>query len=157
MVKFNFQTSNLTHLTQLFPSGINLDEINRWTANTMIDHLGIRLIEAGPDYLKAEMPVDQRTIQPYGYLNGGASAALAENLGSIAANLLLSKTNKIGVGLEINANHLRSVKLGSIVFGVARPLHLGNSTQVWEVRISNESDQLVCISRLTVAVVEKKV
>jgi uncharacterized protein (TIGR00369 family) len=122
---------------------------------TMVDHLGIEFLEVGDDYVKARMPVDRRTIQPFGLLHGGASVALAETLGSVAANLCVDREKKMCVGLEINANHLRPVTNG-FVYGVARPVHVGDTTQVWEIRILNEQDKLVCISRLTLANLDKQ-
>ncbi len=113
--------------------------------------IGIRITEIGDDYLRGTMPVDGRTHQPYGILHGGASVALAETLGSTAA-VLCCETGRAAVGLEINANHLRAVRDG-IVTGTARPVHLGRSTQVWEIRIENEAGELGCIARLTMAVV----
>ncbi len=121
----------------------------------MLDHLGIEFLEIGDDYLKARMPVDRRTTQPFGILHGGASAALAETLGSVAANLCVDRNKKMCVGLEINANHISPVNKG-FVYGVARPIHIGGSTQVWEIRIQNERDMLVCIARLTLAVLDTK-
>ncbi|MDE2148527.1 MAG: hotdog fold thioesterase [Gammaproteobacteria bacterium] len=119
--------------------------------NTLGAHLGLRLTEIGPDFLRGSLPVDGRTMQPFGRLHGGASCALAEELGSTAANLCLDPARAFSVGLEINANHLRAVT-GGHVHGTARPLHLGRSTQVWEIRIEDDSGKLVCVSRLTVAV-----
>ncbi|MGH8213353.1 MAG: hotdog fold thioesterase [Rhodanobacteraceae bacterium] len=116
--------------------------------------IGIRITEIGEDFLRGTMPVDARTHQPYGILHGGASVALAETLGSTAA-MLCCENGFAAVGLEINANHLHAVRSG-IVTGTARPLHIGRSTQVWEIRIENEAGQLTCISRLTMAVVPKR-
>jgi 1,4-dihydroxy-2-naphthoyl-CoA hydrolase len=132
-----------------------LEALNESRKMTMVDHLGIEFLEIGDDYIKAKMPVDHRTIQPFGLLHGGASAALAETLGSVAANLCVDRKKKVCVGLEINANHIRPVSNG-FVYGTARPAHIGESTQVWEIRIHNEQDKLVCISRLTLAVVERQ-
>jgi 1,4-dihydroxy-2-naphthoyl-CoA hydrolase len=132
-----------------------LDDLNaRCCPNTMLGHIGIEFIEMGDDYLTARMPVDERTIQPMGILHGGASVVLAETLGSVAAFLCEDAEKKHCVGLEINANHIRSVRSG-FVYGVARPLHLGGSTQLWEIKISDENDRLVCISRLTLAVLTR--
>jgi 1,4-dihydroxy-2-naphthoyl-CoA hydrolase len=122
---------------------------------TMIDNLGIEFLEVGDDYVKARMPVDRRTIQPFGLLHGGASVALAETLGSVAANLCVDREKKMCVGLEVNANHLRPVPNG-FVYGVAKPVHVGDATQVWEICILNEQDKLVCISRLTLANLDKQ-
>lgn len=131
-----------------------LVELNALTIGNMAGHLGMEITEIGADFLRARMPVDERTRQPVGLLHGGASVALAETLGSIAANLVKNPEGSMGgcVGLEINANHLRPVGSGW-VFGETRPLHLGRTTQVWEIRITDERDRLVCISRLTIAVV----
>lgn len=120
----------------------------------MVAHLGIELTELGDDFLKGTMPVDERTKQPVGLLHGGASVTLAETLGSIAANLAVDQSGFYCVGLEINANHLRAVPNGTVT-GIARPVHLGRTTHVWEIKISHGND-LICISRLTMAVLAKK-
>jgi 1,4-dihydroxy-2-naphthoyl-CoA hydrolase len=117
------------------------------------DHLGIELIEIGPDYLRARMPVDARTHQPFGILHGGASVALAETVGSTAAAFVVDPTKYRVVGQEINANHVRAISDGFVI-GTARPLHLGRRSHVWEIRITDEQDRLVCISRLTMFVLE---
>ena len=132
-----------------------LEEIQILNHGTMGAHLGIRLTEIGDDFLKGLMPVDERTRQPMGILHGGASVALAETLGSIAANLVVDKTKKRCVGLEINANHIRSIKEGWVT-GIARPVHLGSSTQVWNIEIRDDQERMICISRHTVAVLEVK-
>ena len=125
------------------------------TKNSMVDHLGIEVIEIGDDFIKARMPVDRRTIQPMTkVLHGGASVALAETLGSTGAYLCIDPAKYLVVGLEINANHVRSVREGWVT-GIARPLHRGRSTQLWEIRITDAADKLVCISRLTLAVIKK--
>jgi len=134
---------------------ITLEKINNWRQNTMVEHLGIELTELGPDFLCGKMPVDHRTHQPMGLLHGGASVALAETLGSIAAQLQVDQTKYACVGLEINANHIKGVRSG-FVYGKATALHIGRSTQLWEIRITNEAGDLVCISRITMAVIEKK-
>ncbi len=121
----------------------------------MGEYLGIKFTEIGENLLKATMPVDHRTHQPYGVLHGGASAALAETLGSVGSALVIDTEKYICVGLEINANHIRSVKDGEVT-GVATPIHLGRSTHVWEIRITDKNEKLVCISRLTVAILDKK-
>ncbi|PJE47464.1 MAG: esterase [Sediminibacterium sp.] len=121
----------------------------------MGEHLGMEFTEIGPDYIKGTMPVDHRTKQPYGLLHGGASVALAETLGSVGAAMVVDHTEYICVGQEINANHLRSVRSG-FVTGTAKPIHIGSSSQVWEIKIHDERDHLVCISRLTVAVLKRK-
>ena len=131
-----------------------LDQIKERSKNTLVEHLGIEFLEIGDDYLKAKMPVDFRTKQPAGLLHGGASVALAETLGSIAAGLCLDSEKKTIVGLEINANHIRPVKDGWVT-GVTKPIHVGNTTQIWEIKIYNEQDKLVCVSRITVANIDK--
>ncbi len=133
----------------------NPESLNAFGRNTLMEHLGIEITSVSPDRIEARMPVDHRTHQPYGLLHGGASVALAETLGSIAAHCTLTDPNKYCVGLEINANHVRSVKSG-FVTGVASPVHLGNRTQVWEIRITNEKQELVCVSRITMAVIDKR-
>jgi len=130
-------------------------ELTKRSHNTAVAHLGIEVTKIGDDYLTGRMPVDHRTHQAYGVLHGGASVLLAETLGSMAANLCLGSESLAAVGLEINANHIRPVADGW-VYGCARPLHVGATTQVWEIRISNEADQLVCVSRLTMAVVRQR-
>ena len=115
------------------------------------EYIGIKFTEIGDDYISASMPVDHRTRQPFGLLHGGASCVLAESLGSVAGSLCVDMGKEIVVGLEINANHIRGVKDG-FVHGTARPIHVGRSTQVWEIKIVNDNKQLVCISRLTLAV-----
>jgi 1,4-dihydroxy-2-naphthoyl-CoA hydrolase len=130
----------------------DLERLDGWTRNTLMEALGIRVTAIGEDWLQGTMPVDHRTHQPYGLLHGGASVALAETLGSSAAMLTLDPEKERAVGLDINANHVRGVTSGTVT-GTARPLHLGRSTQVWEIRIEDEAGKLVCISRLTMAVV----
>jgi len=131
-----------------------LEQLEKRSKNTLIEHLGIEFLEIGDDYLKARMPVDNRTKQPAGLLHGGASVALAETLGSVAAGLCVDREVKEIVGLEINANHIRPVHEGWVT-GITKPIHVGNSTQIWEIRIYNEEDKLVCVSRLTVANIDK--
>lgn len=134
---------------------VSLDALNEMNAGTMGGTIGIEFTEIGPDHLRATMPVDQRTIQPYGLLHGGASVALAETLGSVASALVINQETHLCVGIAINANHLRSVDEG-YVHGVASPLHLGGKTHVWEIKIYNDDHQLICASRLTVAILEKR-
>ena len=129
-----------------------LEALNARDKGSMGDFLGIELVARGDDTLTARMPVNARTIQPHGRLHGGASVALAETVGSIAANLTLDSAVSAGVGLEINANHLRPVKEG-YVYGTAKAEALGRTTQVWTIRITDEADRLVCLSRFTVAVI----
>ena len=129
-----------------------LEALNARDKGSMGDFLGIELVARGDDTLTARMPINARTIQPHGRLHGGASVALAETVGSIAANLTLDSAVSAGVGLEINANHLRPVKEGYL-YGTARAEALGRTTQVWTIRITDEADRLVCLSRFTVAVI----
>ncbi len=131
-------------------------QIQQRGIGTMVEHIGITITEIGEDFLKGTMPVDYRTIQPMGILHGGASVALAETLGSLAANLVVDNEKNYCVGLDINANHIRSANTGSIVTGIAKPIHIGSSTQVWSIEIINEEGKLICISRLTMAVLNKK-
>ena len=126
----------------------------RFSHPCMQNHLGIEMLELGPDYLKGRMPVDERTRQPFGILHGGASVALAETLGSVAAGLVVDRQQFNVVGQEINANHVRAITDGWVI-GTARALHLGRRSHVWEIRIVDERDRLVCISRLTMAVLER--
>lgn len=128
-------------------------QMNALSRNTIGEHLGIEITEIGDDYVRGRMPVDRRTLQPYGLLHGGASVVLAETLGSIGAGMAAGRDLAV-VGIEVNANHLRGVRSGWVT-GTARPLHNGRSTQVWEIRIENDDGALVCASRLTLAVVPK--
>ena len=137
-----------------FPSHITPSMLNATSRDSLIEHLGIEYTNIGPDYLEAKMPVDHRTRQPQGLLHGGASVALAETIGSVAANLAVDTKKQYCVGLDINANHVRSVTEG-YVYAIAKPLHTGKSTHVWQIHITNEDDKLVCVSRLTVAVLDK--
>lgn len=120
--------------------------------NAMPGHLGIEFVDCGDDWIKARMPVDHRTQQPFQRLHGGASVALAETIGSVAAGYCIDRTKFVGVGMEINANHIRPAYAGW-VYAIARPESLGRTTQVWSIRIEDEAGKLVCISRLTVAVI----
>ncbi len=133
---------------------LTVDDLNQYQQRTLVTHLGIRYTEIGDDYIRAVMPVDERTKQPAGILHGGASVALAETLGSTGANLVVDRETKLCVGLAINANHVRAMREG-FVTGTARPIHIGKSTQVWEIRITDKDDKLVCVSRITMAVLER--
>lgn len=137
-----------------FESGLTAAQLQPLGKNTMGEHLGIEFTEIGEDFIKGRMPVDNRTRQPYGLLHGGASVALAETLGSVGAAFVVDRRAYNAVGLEINANHLRGVREG-FVTGIARPLHIGKTTHVWEIRIVDDHDKLICISRLTVAILAK--
>ena len=140
----------------IFKAPVNLETLNTVNLNSLAGQLGIEFIEVGDDFLTARMPVDERTKQPFGILHGGASAALAETVGSVAATLCIDMTQQYAVGLDINANHLKSVRSG-FVYGTARPVHLGRRTHVWEIKITDEAQKLVCISRLTLMIVDKDV
>lgn len=131
-----------------------LDKINKMSKGTMLEHLGIEIIDIDKDYIIGKMPVDNRTAQPFGLLHGGASAALAESLGSIIGNMQVDMEKQTVVGVEINANHLKAVK-GGWVTGKATPLKVGKRLQVWNIQITNDNKDLVCDSRLTLAVVKK--
>jgi len=138
-----------------FQRSIQVHDIQPLGKNTIAEQIGIEFMEIGPDFLKGRMPVDHRTHQPYGLLHGGASCVLAETLGSVASALVIDQSKFICVGLEINANHIRGVREG-FVTGIATPIHIGASTHVWDIRIQDDRDKLVCISRLTVAILPKK-
>lgn len=135
---------------------VSLDQLNEMSAGTMTGYLGIEFTEIGKDHLRATMPVDERTIQPFGILHGGASAVLAETLGSVASNIVIDSGSKIGVGMSINASHIRSARKG-FVHGIAVPVHLGSTTHVWDIKIFDDEHNLICVSRLTVAILDKKV
>lgn len=132
----------------------SVEDLNQFSKNTMLSHLDITITEIGDNFIKGRMPVDHRTKQPAGILHGGASVALAESLGSIAAFMTVDPAKKNVVGVEINANHIRSVFDGHVE-GVARPIHIGRRTQVWEIKIVNPAGKIVCVSRITMAVIEK--
>src|SRR4030081_396638 len=125
---------------------LTLEELNTGRTGTILEHIGVEFTQIGDDFVRATMPVDARTHQPFGLLHGGASVALAETLGSVGGMLTLDPAVEVAVGLDINANHLRGVKSGTVT-GTARSLHLGRTTQVWEIRIEDEAQRLVCISR----------
>jgi 1,4-dihydroxy-2-naphthoyl-CoA hydrolase len=131
------------------------EQLRARSRNTLAEWLDIRVTEIGPDYLRATMPVNSHTHQPQGILHGGASVALAETVGSLAANLCVDVTKYVCVGQEINANHLRPASSG-LVTGTARPYHVGGRSHVWGIEIRDENDKLVCVSRITMAVVERK-
>ena len=138
----------------IFRRPLGLEALNALSKGTAIEALGIEFTAVGDDYMVATMPVDGRTRQPYGLLHGGASVLLAETLGSSAGNLCVAD-DAMCVGIEINANHLAGVREGTVT-GTARPLHVGRSTQVWEIRIEDDRGRLACVSRLTLAVVPKR-
>lgn len=139
----------------IFSQNVTVEGLNSLSRNTMSERIGIEFTQVGPDFIEAIMPVDARTHQPFGLLHGGASVALAETLGSVAASCCIDTSRQFCVGLEINANHIRGVRTGH-VRGTTKPIHIGKKTQVWEIRIVNEQDELVCLSRITMAVLDKK-
>lgn len=134
---------------------MTLEQLTRLSVNTMVEHLGIEYTEVGENHISAKMPVDHRTHQPLGLLHGGASVALAETLGSVAATCCVDLKTQYCVGIEINANHIKSATSG-YVFGTTTPIHIGKRTHIWEIRITNEKKELVCISRITIAVIDRK-
>ena len=138
-----------------FKKDISVQHLAVLANNTMSEHLGVEFTELGPDFVSARMPVDQRTRQPYGILHGGASCVLSETLGSIGSALLIDNDKFICVGLEINANHIRSAREGHVT-GTARTIHVGNTTHVWDIRIVDDNGKLICVSRLTVAILPKR-
>lgn len=138
-----------------FNKNLQLSDLHQVRRNNMAEHIGLEFTELGSDSLSASMPVDHRTNQPYGILHGGASCVLAETLGSVGSVLVIDTDKFICVGLEINANHIRSASSG-FVTGKATPIHLGKSTHVWDIRIVDQQQQLICISRLTVAILPKR-
>ncbi|HEU4663512.1 MAG TPA: hotdog fold thioesterase [Dokdonella sp.] len=137
----------------IWKQATDLERVNAWNRGCLVEHLGMRVTAIGDDWVQGTMPVDARTKQPFGLLHGGASVALADSLGSLAGNLCI-EASEMAVGLDINANHVRAVTDGDVT-GTARAVHLGRTTQVWEIRIVDMRERLVCISRLTLAVVPR--
>lgn len=131
-----------------------VEELNNRPKGHIGALIGIEFTEIGEDFISARMPVDERTFQPYGILHGGASVVLAESLGSVASNMIIDSEKQIGVGLEVNANHLRPVKSG-FVSGICKPIHIGGKTHVWDIKLYDERGKMSCISRLTVAIIAK--
>jgi len=132
-----------------------IEDLKEKSKNTLVENIGIEYLEISENYIKARMPVDERTRQPYGILHGGASLAFAETLGSVAARLSIDNEQKRCVGIEINANHLRSVHEG-FVYGTVKPINIGRTLHVWEITINDEENRLVCISRMTLSILDKK-
>jgi 1,4-dihydroxy-2-naphthoyl-CoA hydrolase len=130
-------------------------EYNHLNDNTLVSHLGIEFVEYGDNYMIAKMPVDHRTVQPYRLLHGGASVALAETLGSVASTYNIDLSKKQAVGVEINANHLSSAREGSVVYGKVYPLRIGKTLHVWNIDITDEKGKLICVSRITIAIIDK--
>ncbi len=131
------------------------EQINQLAPNTIVERIGIEFTEVGHDFLKARMPVDGRTVQPARILHGGASVVLAETLGSVAAYLCIDPQEKTAVGLDINANHVRAVRTGHVT-GKVTPLHLGSATHIWQILIHDDQKRLVCIARITMAILDQK-
>jgi 1,4-dihydroxy-2-naphthoyl-CoA hydrolase len=142
-------------MTVIWRETPTLEQLNR-PSPTLVTHIGIAFTEIGDDFLKAKMPVDHRTHQPFGLLHGGASVALAETMGSTGAFLCIDPRTHSAVGLEINANHIRGVRAGW-VRGLAKPIHRGKTTHIWEIRITDDAEKLVCISRLTMAILQRTI
>jgi len=140
-------------LMSIWHKKFTIEDAEKSRKGTMVDHLGMEFTEIGDDFLTAKMPVDYRTLQPYGIMHGGASCALAETVGSIAANYCLDPKKNRAVGVEINTSHLKMVRSG-YVYGTAKPLHLGRSTQVWEIHINDDAGNLISVSRLRMAVLD---
>jgi 1,4-dihydroxy-2-naphthoyl-CoA hydrolase len=136
-----------------FKKDLSIADFALFGKGTMGEHIGIEWVALGEDFLSARMPVDHRTRQPYGLLHGGASVALAETVGSVAAAMVIDSNKFYCVGLEINANHVRSARDGYVT-GIAKPIHMGASTHVWDIKIYDEREKLVCVSRLTVAILK---
>jgi 1,4-dihydroxy-2-naphthoyl-CoA hydrolase len=142
-------------MKNIWLKALDLGNVDHMMKNTIMEQIGIKITSYTNDSITGTMPVDNRTHQPYGILHGGASVVLAETLGSLAAHLTVDDSKYQTVGLEVNANHIKPVRSG-IVSGIATPIHLGKKTQVWEIKITDESNALICISRLTMAVIEKR-
>jgi 1,4-dihydroxy-2-naphthoyl-CoA hydrolase len=138
-----------------FRQDYTLAQLNALGKGTMADTLGMVFTEIGDDFLKLQMPVDHRSKQPYGLLHGGASAAMAETIGSVASSMCIDNDKQICVGMEINCNHLRGVKEGQITATV-KPLHIGSTSHVWDIKIEDDKQKLICVSRLTVAILRKR-
>jgi 1,4-dihydroxy-2-naphthoyl-CoA hydrolase len=138
----------------LWYKNYTIDDLQKFIPNTILEHIGIEITELTDNSVSGKMPVDRRTMQPAGILHGGSSVVLAESLGSIASVLVINQEKQICVGLEINANHVRPVSKG-FVYGTATPIHIGGKTHIWEIKIVNEQGKLVCISRLTMALLPK--
>ncbi len=139
----------------IWRADVTLESLKQRTLDTLVSHMGIEIIELGSDYIKASMPVDSRTCQPLRILHGGASVVLAETLGSFAANAVVDNTRFACVGQEINANHLRPVPVGQVVTGITRPFHIGARSHVWGIEIMDERGKRICISRITMAVINR--
>ncbi len=139
----------------MIPEGVTPAGLNEFSKGCMVEHIDIVFTEVGKDYIKAEMPVSHKTTQPFGLLHGGASVVLAETLGSVAAGVIVTPLGKMAVGLEISANHIKGKKEGKVT-GIAKPVHIGRSTHLWEIRITDEKEELICLSKITMAILDKK-
>ena len=139
----------------MWKSDYSIDQVNAMSKNTILDALGIEITEKGADFLAGKMPVDSRTVQPMRILHGGANVVLAETLGSIASLMIINPDEEISVGVDVNANHIRSVKSGWVK-GIAKPISIGRKIHVWGIEITDEENRLTCVSRLTVSVLPKK-
>ncbi|MES2910172.1 MAG: hotdog fold thioesterase [Pseudomonadota bacterium] len=138
----------------IWKQAISVEALTASAVNTAVSHLGIEFLEVGDDFIRARLPVDHRTVQPYRLLHGGVSVVLAETLGSCGAAYAAPEGHRV-VGLDINANHLKGASSGWVT-GITRPVHIGRSTQVWAIEITNESGELVCVSRITMAVLQPR-
>ena len=138
----------------MFNPEMTVAAINQVCEQTLAANLGIEFTEVGVDFMCARMPVDSRTIQPFGLLHGGASIALAETMGSVASTALIDLSTQAAVGLDINGNHLRTVRVG-FVSGTVRPIHIGRRTHVWEIRIEDDEGRLINVSRLTMMIIQR--
>jgi 1,4-dihydroxy-2-naphthoyl-CoA hydrolase len=149
----------LLHLNKyennMWKSDYSIEQVNSMNKNTILETLGIEITEKGSDFLVGKMPVDSRTVQPMRILHGGANVVLAETLGSIASLMIINPEEEISVGLDVNANHIRSVKSGWVK-GIAKPISIGKKIHVWEIKITDDDDRLTCVSRLTVSILPKK-
>ena len=139
----------------MWKSDYSIEQVNSMNKNTILETLGIEITEKGSDFLVGKMPVDSRTVQPMRILHGGANVVLAETLGSIASLMIINPEEEISVGLDVNANHIRSVKSGWVK-GTAKPISIGKKIHVWEIKITDDDDRLTCVSRLTVSILPKK-
>lgn len=139
---------------RIWKQPLSIEQLTATSANTAVSHLGIEFLEVGDDFIRARVPVDHRTIQPYGLLHGGVSVVLAETLGSCGAAYAAPEGHRV-VGLDINANHLKGTTQGWVT-GITRPVHIGRTTQVWQIELTNDAGELTCVSRITMAVLTPK-
>lgn len=142
-------------MTKIWFQDVNLETVNKFSQNTMVSHLGITITKATDDSLEGTMPVDEKTMQPYRLLHGGASCVLSESLGSIAANMCIDPSEKVAVGQHIEATHIRSASKG-LVHGVAKAIHIGSSSHTWKIEIFNDEGKLICDSKIIMAIIKKK-